>query len=211
MKIYGEIRTKEIDFTPWICLKDVCKILDIKQTTKIKSRLNPKGVITNHILTKGGMQKALFINESNLYKVIFQSRKPEAEEFTEWVTSEVLPTIRKTGSYSNEKMEIAKLIIQCKSASAVKAIMKIYGYEKDGVNNSYLTTSNIESYFNDIDSSNIAGNQTKTVYNDYISYCRMNNLETLPLAGFSKEMRKKGYIVKRHRVNGKLTGFYEIN
>lgn len=45
------------------------------------------------------MQKMNFINESNLYKVIFQSRKPQAEQFTEWVTGEVLPAIRKKGSY----------------------------------------------------------------------------------------------------------------
>ena len=49
--------------------------------------------------TKGGIQKADFINQSNLYKLIFQSRKAKAEKFSDWVTEEVLPSIRKTGAY----------------------------------------------------------------------------------------------------------------
>lgn len=58
------------------------------------------GVVTNEVIDNlGRKQQATFINESNLYKVIFQSRKPEAEEFTEWVTNEVLPSIRKNGGY----------------------------------------------------------------------------------------------------------------
>ena len=80
-------------------MKDVCDILEIKNISDCKSRLNQKGVVCTDTLTSGGMQKMNFINESNLYKTIFQSRKPEAERFTEWVTSEVLPTIRKTGAY----------------------------------------------------------------------------------------------------------------
>ena len=54
--------------------------------------IGDKGVDISDTLTNGGMQKVTFINESNLYKVIFQSRKPQAERFTEWVTSEVLPS-----------------------------------------------------------------------------------------------------------------------
>lgn len=84
----------------WFCLKDVCEILGLSNNRKVIERLNQKGVTTSDTPTKGGMQKMNFINEGNLYKVIFQSRKPQAEKFTEWVTEEVLPTIRKTGSFS---------------------------------------------------------------------------------------------------------------
>lgn len=63
------------------------------------SRLNAKGVDSTDTLTNGGMQKATFINESNLYKVIFQSRKEEAERFTDYVTGTILPSIRKHGAY----------------------------------------------------------------------------------------------------------------
>lgn len=98
-----EVRTKSQNNEVWFCLKDVCSILEIKNHKDVVSRLNQKGVDISDTLTNGGMQKVTFINESNLYKVIFQSRKPQAERFTEWVTSEVLPSIRKHGMYATEE------------------------------------------------------------------------------------------------------------
>lgn len=99
-KEFGEMRTKEINNIPYICLADVCRILEIKNPRDCKTRLNQDGVVTTDIIDNlGREQQATFINESNLYKVIFQSRKPEAEQFTEWVTNEVLPSIRKNGGY----------------------------------------------------------------------------------------------------------------
>ena len=93
------VRTQQINGESFFCLKDICNILDIKNYNDCKNRLNEKGVVITDTLTKGGKQQVIFINESNLYKIAFQSRKPEAEKFTDWVTSEVLPTIRKTGKY----------------------------------------------------------------------------------------------------------------
>lgn len=100
---FGEIRTITKDNEPMFCLADVCKALELTQPSKVKERLNPKGVNSIPTLTKGGEQKLLYINESNLYKTIFQSRKESAERFTEWVTGEVLPSIRKNGGYSMPK------------------------------------------------------------------------------------------------------------
>lgn len=99
---FGQVRTSIIDDEPYFSLNDVCRILDIKNSRQAKTRLSDKGVITNDILTNGGTQKADFINESNLYKLVFQSRKPEAERFADWVTSEVLPAIRKHGAYMTD-------------------------------------------------------------------------------------------------------------
>lgn len=96
---FGEIRTFTKDDEPMFCLADVCRILEIKNVSDCKSRLRQKGVVTTDTLTNGGKQKMVFIDESNLYKTIFQSRKESAERFTEWVTSEVLPSIRKNGGY----------------------------------------------------------------------------------------------------------------
>ncbi len=97
---FGDIRTAtNEDSEPIFCLVDICKILDIKNVGNCKARLSEKGIHTADTLTNGGIQQMIFISEPNLYKVIFQSRKPEAEQFTEWVTSEVLPSIRKTGGY----------------------------------------------------------------------------------------------------------------
>ena len=100
---FGEVRTAVINDEPMFCLADICKALELTQPSKVKERLNEKGVRSIPTLTKGGEQKLLYINESNLYKTIFQSRKESAERFREWVTSEVLPSIRKTGSYGMPK------------------------------------------------------------------------------------------------------------
>lgn len=99
---FGEVRTATINDEPWFCLADVCKALELTQPSKVKERLSPKGVNIIPTLTKGGEQKLLYINESNLYKTIFQSRKDSAERFTDWVTGEVLPSIRKTGNYQKQ-------------------------------------------------------------------------------------------------------------
>lgn len=102
---FGEVRTVEIDNKPYLCLADICKILELEQVSRVKSRLKQDGVTTSKVIDKlGREQEATFIDESNFYKVIFQSRKPEAEKFTEWVTSEVLPAIRKTGMYATEEL-----------------------------------------------------------------------------------------------------------
>lgn len=100
---FGEIRTITKDDEPMFCLADVCKALEISNVGNVKQRLSEKGIHTADTLTKGGMQKMIFISEANLYKTIFQSRKESAERFTDWVTGEVLPSIRKTGSYGMPK------------------------------------------------------------------------------------------------------------
>lgn len=100
-KNFGEVRTTLIDDKPYFCLADVCRILEIRNVSDCKKRLKSKGVVITDTLTEGGMQSMIFINEANLYKCIFQSRKPEAERFQDWVTEEVIPEIRKTGGYSH--------------------------------------------------------------------------------------------------------------
>ena len=99
---FGDVRVSIVDDEPWFCLSDVCGILGIDNSRNVKNRLSEKGVHTIDTLTKGGKQALLYINESNLYKTIFQSKKAEAEKFTEWVTSEVIPSIRKHGAYMTD-------------------------------------------------------------------------------------------------------------
>ncbi len=101
---FGEIRVQTQSNETWFCLADLCRILEISNPADVKKRLSQKGIDSIDTLTNGGNQSLVYVNESNLYKVIFQSRKPEAEKFTEWVTSEVLPSIRKHGLYATEEL-----------------------------------------------------------------------------------------------------------
>ena len=96
---FGEIRTSGTSSNPLFCLIDVCKALDLKPK-HIKERLSDE-VVSNDLITDsiGRKQQALFVNEDGLYDVILDSRKPEAKSFRKWITSEVLPSIRKSGGY----------------------------------------------------------------------------------------------------------------
>lgn len=118
---FGEIRTVIIDGEPWFCMTDICKALEISNTSQAKTRLNADGVITNEVIDSiGRKQNANFVNEPNMYKLIFQSRKESAERFTDWVTSEVLPSIRKTGSYQKPMTLEEQLQIVAKGTLEVK-------------------------------------------------------------------------------------------
>ena len=80
---------------------DVCSALEISKTADVRSRLKADGVVLNDITDRlGRKQSALFISEGNLYRAVFQSRKPKAEEFTDWIAEDVIPTLRETGEYS---------------------------------------------------------------------------------------------------------------
>ena len=109
-KEFGKIRVEIVDNKPYFNLNDVCNVLELSNPRQIKTRLNDKGVILMDTLTNGGNQKSNFINESNLYKCIFQSKKKNAMKFTDWVTEEILPSIRKYGEYKLKK-EIESLKI----------------------------------------------------------------------------------------------------
>lgn len=95
----NEVRTIKQDGEPWFVLKDVCQILGLGTPAKVAERLDPDEKGVNQIHTPGGKQEMTCINESGLYNVILRSDKPEAKPFRKWVTSEVLPTIRRHGAY----------------------------------------------------------------------------------------------------------------
>lgn len=84
----------------WWVGKDVCRCLDLSDTSKSLSRLDDDEKGTHTIPTLGGPQNMVCINEAGLYRLIFTSRKEEAERFKRWIAHDVLPSIRETGSYS---------------------------------------------------------------------------------------------------------------
>ena len=101
---FGEVRVQVINEIPYFNLNDVCEILGLKNPRDVKTRLNQKGVVISDTPTKSEIQQMNYIDESNFYKCIFRSNKPEAEEITEWVTGDVLPMIRKTGMYATDEL-----------------------------------------------------------------------------------------------------------
>ncbi|MCI6279589.1 MAG: hypothetical protein MR609_07355 [Bacteroidales bacterium] len=107
---FGEIRTTGTQDHPFFSLTDVCKAIGLDQPSRVRTRLSTPGVITIKVGVVTGTKadgtpaiqtvEMTFIDEPNLYRCVFQSRKPEAEKFQDWIFSEVLPSIRKTGRYT---------------------------------------------------------------------------------------------------------------
>lgn len=91
------VRTQILGAEPWFCLGDVAEILQIQNARQLP--LKDQGIQKSSVATKKGNQELLFINEPNLYRFIFRSRKAEAVKFQDWIFEEVIPQIRKTGGY----------------------------------------------------------------------------------------------------------------
>ena len=96
---FGEIRNVMVAGEPWFAAKDVCNILGLSDVSMTVKRLDDDEKLTQTVFVSGQGREMWFINESGLYALIFQSRKPEAKTFRKWVTKEVLPNIRKHGFY----------------------------------------------------------------------------------------------------------------
>ena len=100
-EMFGEIRTMtDEQGEPWFLGKDVAKALGYSDPQKaMKMHVDVGDKLTRQIVVSGQNRNVIFINESGLYSLILSSKLPQAKEFKRWVTSEVLPQIRKTGGY----------------------------------------------------------------------------------------------------------------
>jgi len=105
-----QIRTTIIDGAAWFVAKDVCDLLEIKDTWNALQRLPESMKGTDSISTHGGPQQMAIINEAGVYKLAFTSRKQEAEGFTDFVAGTILPTIRQSGLYQSKPMSPAELL-----------------------------------------------------------------------------------------------------
>ena len=131
----GTIRTTVDSLgRPVVCLKDACAILNIGNVSDARKRLKKEGVVKILLQTSGKPQNFTFITESNLYRLILQSRKEEAEPFVIWVTEEVLPSIRRTGRYELSSVvnspETAKLLLEDHAALLLKCTLLEKDYKE---------------------------------------------------------------------------------
>jgi prophage antirepressor-like protein len=124
---HGVRVTLDSNNEPLFCLADICKALDIKNQNPKRFNLNLKGLHKMSSPTSSGIQTLTFISEENLYRIVFRSTKPEALNFQNWVFAEVLPTIRKTGTYSARQTAYEELNRLCMQAKTQKAKGSFHG------------------------------------------------------------------------------------
>lgn len=129
----NQVRVIEISGEPWFVLKDVCEVLGDLAPRVVRQRLSDDVCSTYPLDTAGGKQMTSIINEDGLYDVILDSRKPEAKAFRKWITSDVIPSIRKHGAYMTpETIEktltdpdfIIGLATRLKQEQAEKAVLQ---------------------------------------------------------------------------------------
>lgn len=104
----NQVRTVMQDGEPWFVLKDVCNVLGIANDRNVAARLDNDERGVYQMDTLGGTQKMNIINEWGLYNIILRSDKPQTKPFRRWVTHEVLPAIRKSGSYTDTENKFSK-------------------------------------------------------------------------------------------------------
>lgn len=118
----AEVRTFSINGDPWFVASDIASVLEYRMASDMTRVLDDDEKGTHIMRTLGGDQNLATINESGLYSAILRSRKPEAKRFKKWVTSEVLPAIRKTGTYTApataelSRLDILKLAMESEEA-----------------------------------------------------------------------------------------------
>jgi prophage antirepressor-like protein len=218
-----EVRSILIDNQPWFVGKDVAEVLGYSNTRKALADHvddEDKGVTKRDTL--GGQQEMTIINESGLYSLILSSKLPTAKQFKRWVTSEVLPAIRKTGMYATtgtEKyyiLEAARLISECKKRESLPYLIQTLSGIVDlsevnkSVNVKKTVYDPLQEFLNSSEVYEFVGKPAKEVYKQFKIFCAENDHPVMNLSNFSKQMNVRlGLIVKRHRVEGELVGFYE--
>lgn len=208
---FGEIRTVTIDNEPWFVGKDVAGVLgygntkdaianhvDVEDRQVIQRSENATFKIPNRGLT--------LINESGLYSLIMSSKLSSAKKFKRWVTSEVLPSIRKTGSYSAHKatrplttddyVEAAKIVSKCTpmKLNIVLHLLEKGGFDIPRIENTAkilpkhkcITADSVNGYFDIIEIEGLVGTPTCEVYQDYVDYCTSNDKKPISNIVFSK-------------------------
>ena len=122
---FGSVRTLVIDNEPWFVGKDVAEALGYeKPTDTVRKRVDEYDRGISKMETPSGKQNMVIINESGLYSLVLSSKLPSAKKFKRWVTSEVLPALRKTGQYQVKELSgqelMAKALIEAQSVLAAK-------------------------------------------------------------------------------------------
>lgn len=188
----GSVRTIFANNEVWFCAKDVCDILEIKNVTQAVQRLDEDERSMFNIGRQGNTN---FVNESGLYTLILRSDKKEAKPFRKWITSEVIPAIRKTGKYEEKKKPLtqAELILQ-QAQWMVEAENRISNIE-DNVSGIVNTIEN-----NDKSIKRLENNQRRTVTSNHLTVIAYANIKGIkPKSYHAPSIGKKATKICREK------------
>ncbi len=184
-KEFGEIRTVNIDGEPWFVGKDVAEILGYSDTSDaMKKHVDDDDKLTRHFADSGQKRAMYIINESGLYSLILSSKLPNAKRFKRWVTSEVLPSIRKNGGYiaGQENMSDDELMARALQVAQNKIL------ERD----KQIETMKPKAIFADA----VAASHTSILIGDLAKLISQNGV-SIGQKRLFKWLRDNGYLIKR--------------
>lgn len=189
---FGAIRTVEIKNEPWFVGKDVAEVLGYSNTMKaIRDHVKDNHKLAERIVLSGQTREAILIDEAGVYSLIMRSKLPTAERFQEWVTSEVLPAIRKTGGYINGSESMSDDEIM---ARALLMAQKTIENNKERI--SQLESDNDRMRPKEIFADAVAASDQTILIGDLAKLIKQNGRDMGQKRLFAW-MRENGFLIKR--------------
>lgn len=213
---FGQVRTIQQNGEPWFVGKDVAEILGYSNTPKaIRDHVDDEDKLTERIVLSGQNREMTIINESGLYSLILSSKMPKAKEFKRWVTSEVIPAIRKTGKYEamaqavpindepatdftqlefDQRIRIAAIIASCRR-ERLPLVAKVLSLDLEGMMPlmpAHITEAEQAAYqyISSVYDSLERDTPIQYFYTAYTKWCMEQNLLPLTKHGVTKVLKK---------------------
>ena len=213
---FGQVRTIQQNGEPWFVGKDVAEILGYSNTPKaIRDHVDDEDKLTERIVLSGQNRETTIINESGLYSLILSSKMPKAKEFKRWVTSEVIPAIRKTGKYEamaqavpindepatdftqlefDQRIRIAAIIASCRR-ERLPLVAKVLSLDLEGMMPlmpAHITEAEQAAYqyISSVYDSLERDTPIQYFYSSYTKWCMEQNLLPLTKHGVTKVLKK---------------------
>lgn len=213
---FGQVRTIQQNGEPWFIGKDVAEILGYSNTPKaIRDHVDDEDKLTERIVLSGQNREMTIINESGLYSLILSSKMPKAKEFKRWVTSEVIPAIRKTGKYEamaqavpindepatdftqlefDQRIRIAAIIASCRR-ERLPLVAKVLSLDLEGMMPlmpAHITEAEQAAYryISGVYDSLERDTPIQYFYSSYTKWCMEQNLLPLTKHGVTKVLKK---------------------
>lgn len=213
---FGQVRTIQQNGEPWFIGKDVAEILGYSNTPKaIRDHVDDEDKLTERIVLSGQNREMTIINESGLYSLILSSKMPKAKEFKRWVTSEVIPAIRKTGKYEamaqavpvddepatdftqlefDQRIRIAAIIASCRR-ERLPLVAKVLSLDLEGMMPlmpAHITEAEQAAYqyISSVYDSLERDTPIQYFYTAYTKWCMEQNLLPLTKHGVTKVLKK---------------------
>lgn len=189
---FGSIRTVEVKNEPWFVGKDVAEVLGYSNTMKaIRDHVKDNHKLAERIVLSGQNREAILIDEAGVYSLVMRSKLPKAEQFQEWVTSEVLPAIRKTGGYINGSESMSDDEIM---ARALLMAQKTIENNKERI--SQLESDNDRMRPKEIFADAVAASDQTILIGDLAKLIKQNGYDIGQKRLF-EWLRQNGYLIKR--------------